>query len=154
MIDILMSTYNGARFVEAQIDSILAQDFNDFRLLIRDDGSADGTPDIIERYSEIDPRVTVEKDEKGNIGPARSFLSLLQCSTSDFFMFADQDDIWLPGKISSSLRKIQELLSDQEAIRPTAVFTDLIVCDNEMKSISDSLWKYQSLDPEICRTSI
>ena len=149
MIDILMSTYNGEEFIEAQIDSILSQDLNEFRLLVRDDGSKDGTAEILRSYSLADSRVVIVKDEKGNIGPARSFLSLLKCSTSDFFMFADQDDVWLPGKISSSLRRIEELVTAGGSTRPTVFFTDLVVCDKELKTISDSFWQYQSLDPEI-----
>jgi len=151
MIDVLMSTYNGAKFIEAQIDSILTQDFQDLRLIVRDDGSTDGTPDILEHYRLSDPRVEIVRDGIGNIGSARSFLSLLEISAADFFMFADQDDIWLQGKISSSLRKIEELSSTYTRSVPTLIFTDLIVCDENMNAMSNSLWRHQRLDPKICR---
>lgn len=146
-----MSTYNGEKFIEAQIESILSQDFNDFLLTIRDDGSTDSTSEIIRRYCETDSRVRVATDSLGNLGASRSFLRLLELSDADYFMLADQDDIWLPGKISSSMKKIGELGVGKGNDVPLLVFTDLVVCDESMKEVSDSLWKYQRLNPAICR---
>lgn len=94
---VLMSTYQGERFVEEQIVSILSQLPNDGRLLIRDDGSRDRTIEIIEAIKE--PRVTLVRGQ--NIGFARSFLWLLATAPKDFemVMLSDQDDVWLPNKI-------------------------------------------------------
>ena len=94
---VLMSTYNGERFVIEQVNSILVQLPVDGRLLVRDDGSTDSTPDKIE--SIVDPRIEIVRGE--NIGFARSFLTLLQQTPPDaeMVMFADQDDVWLPFKI-------------------------------------------------------
>jgi len=151
MIDILMSTFNGADFIEAQIDSILAQDFREFRLFVRDDGSTDATLEIVGRYCKADERVRIVTDDLGNIGSSRSFLKLLELSDADLFMLADQDDVWLPGKISSSMRKMEALGESRKSGVPLLVFTDLIVCDENLKEVNGSLWKYQRLDPEICR---
>lgn len=151
MIDILMSTFNGAEFIGEQIDSILAQDFVDFRLIIRDDGSTDSTLEIVRDYCKLDGRVQIAVDELDSIGASRSFLRLLELSDADFFMLADQDDVWLPGKISSSLHKLKELRAEQQSEVPLLVFTDLVVCDKNLNEIERSLWNYQRLEPAICR---
>jgi glycosyltransferase involved in cell wall biosynthesis len=96
-IVVLMSTYNGERFVSAQLDSILSQLPISGRVFVRDDGSQDRTVEIVASYR--DPRVTVVRGE--NIGFGASFLTLLQLAPEDaeMTMFSDQDDVWLPGKI-------------------------------------------------------
>lgn len=151
MIDILMSTYNGAGFIEPQIASILEQDRQDFRLIIRDDGSTDATLKIIQKFRDSDPRIEVVADEEGNLGVSRSFFKLLELSDADLFMLADQDDVWSPHKISSSIRKLEELASRHGNDVPLLVFTDLVICDANLERIHDSLWEHQKLDPEISR---
>lgn len=94
---VLMSTFNGSRHVAQQIESILVQLPENGRLLIRDDGSSDATVAIARSAS--DHRVSISCGE--NIGFARSFLELLANAPSDadLYLLADQDDVWLPGKI-------------------------------------------------------
>jgi glycosyltransferase involved in cell wall biosynthesis len=119
-------------------------------LIVRDDGSTDETVKIVQRFCETDPRVQLLVDSAGNLGASRSFLKLLEASDAELFMLADQDDNWLLGKISSSVQKIEELVASNNGGRPLLVFTDLTVCDEALNKISDSLWKHQKLDPEIC----
>lgn len=97
-IAVLMSTYQGEAFVEEQIQSILRQLPGDGRLLIRDDGSSDGTLEAIGRIR--DPRIEVEAGQ--NLGFAGSFLQLLSGASEgfDMVMLSDQDDVWLPDKIA------------------------------------------------------
>ncbi len=92
-----MSTYNGERYVSAQIDSILLQLPTNGRVYVRDDGSTDRTCEIVEACR--DPRVSVYRGQ--NLGFANSFLTLLKQIPDDveMAMFSDQDDVWLPGKI-------------------------------------------------------
>ena len=149
MIDVLMSTYNGSLFIREQIESILGQSFSDFRLMIRDDGSQDDTVSIIEEYVLKDPRLKIVQDTDGNLGLRRSFMRLVEASASDHFMFADQDDVWLPDKMSRSFERISELASRYGDDTPILVFTDLSVVDDELAEIDRSFWHYQSLDPEI-----
>lgn len=149
LIDILLSTYNGERYIEAQVDSILAQDFHDFRLLIRDDGSSDNTLEIVKRLKTADPRIVLQRDALGSIGPQRSFMSLLDNSENAYFMFSDQDDVWLPDKISRSLEAVSGLSERYGNDIPLAVFTDLTVCDDGLAIIDRSFWHYQSLEPSI-----
>lgn len=94
---VLMSTYNGERFIEAQVRSILEQLPQDGRLLVRDDGSRDRTVELIGSFG--DSRIKVICGE--NLGFAKSFLTLVQQAPPDAAMvlFSDQDDVWLPHKI-------------------------------------------------------
>lgn len=103
-VAVLMSTYNGGQYIEEQINSILNQ-AGDFQLdlIVRDDGSSDDTLDIIRRY----PNVHWYCGE--NLGPAGSFLDLITHTTGyDFYAFADQDDFWMPDKISVAISAIQD----------------------------------------------
>lgn len=151
MIDILMSTYNGARFLAAQIDSILAQGHADLRLLIRDDGSTDETVKMVEDYTVRDPRVVFLKDELGNLGAPRSFMALVEASKSQLLMLSDQDDIWLPDKVSRTLFKMNQLLEEHGGNVPLAVFTDLTVVNEYLEVINASFWNYQKLEPLLSR---
>ena len=104
---VLMSTYNGEKFLEEQLDSILNQK-GEFKLdiLIRDDGSSDNTINILKKYqSEGKIKFYLGK----NLKPARSFIELLKnAPESDFYAFSDQDDFWMGNKIESALEKIKE----------------------------------------------
>ncbi|MCV2870154.1 glycosyltransferase family 2 protein [Defluviimonas sp. WL0002] len=104
-VAILLASYNGARYLREQLDSIAAQDHDDWSLHVSDDGSSDGTLGIVAEFARSHPgrRIVWRK------GPARgstvNFLSLL-CDariSADYFAFADQDDVWLPGKLSRAL---------------------------------------------------
>ncbi len=149
MIDILMSTYNGADFIGPQIESILAQYHRDFRLIVRDDGSTDGTLNEVERYAAADERVSIIHDYRGNLGVRGSFMSLVERSEAPYFMLADQDDVWGQGKIASSLTKINELQASFGDDVPLLVFTDLTVVESDLTVVDRSLWHYQRLDPSI-----
>lgn len=96
---VLLSTYNGERYIEKQIDSILDQKNVDIKLLIRDDGSSDNTLSIIDKYiQKYSSRIKLLQGK--NVGIHKSFRELVkQCDVDDFICFADQDDIWDNDKI-------------------------------------------------------
>ena len=77
MVSIVLATYNGEKFITQQIDSILAQDYQDFELIIQDDCSTDGTVSILKSYSKLDSRIKVFKNEK-NLGYTKNFMTLLK----------------------------------------------------------------------------
>lgn len=98
LISVAMCTYNGEKYLEKQIDSILAQSYENIELIIVDDCSRDGTAEILNRYQQQDPRIRVVFNSK-NIGFIKNFeRSLEECSGS-LIALSDQDDIWLPDKI-------------------------------------------------------
>jgi glycosyltransferase involved in cell wall biosynthesis len=106
---VLMSTYNGERFIEEQVVSILSQLPSEGLLMVRDDGSQDSTVKQIEAFG--DSRISVLRGT--NIGFARSFLTLLMSTPVDveMVMFSDQDDVWLPEKIKRAWQILQPLSS-------------------------------------------
>lgn len=104
---VLMSTYNGAAYLEPQIRSILDQDFPDVTLMIRDDGSCDATPDILRRLAKADPRIELRFAR--NVGLPHAYFELLrECPVgAGLYLFSDQDDIWDPDKIAAAARQLQ-----------------------------------------------
>lgn len=101
-VNILMATYNGARFLREQLASIARQSHTDWRLMVSDDGSNDETMDILTRFAkDIAQPVTLLKGP--GLGPTSNFFHLISHSqpgsVSDLFAFADQDDVWLEDKL-------------------------------------------------------
>jgi len=103
-IHILLSTYNGGEYLEMQLESLLKQTYNNWELVIRDDGSTDKTLEIIEQYSKEDRRISILKDLLGNLRSSQSFSTLMEYVQpfANYVMFCDQDDIWAPEKIEIS----------------------------------------------------
>lgn len=146
-IDILLATYNGQVYLAEQIDSILAQSNQDWRLLIRDDESSDGTISIIGDYvSRYASKIKVIKDNDRHLGAKFNFQRLLEHSTAEYIMFCDQDDVWLPQKIEVTLRVMQAAEKDYPE-KPIMVHSDLIVVDGNLKKIADSKWAYEKIWP-------
>lgn len=112
VVDILMCTYNGANFIEQQIQSILDQTYPHFRLIIIDDISSDETADIIKKMMATDPRIEFHQNEK-NLGYFDNFLSGLSYVESDYLFFSDQDDIWQENKIELQLN---DLISENDSV--------------------------------------
>ena len=145
-LQILLATYNSEAWLEPQLDSILAQDFKDFTLLIRDGGSTDGTREIIGRYRQKHPdRIVFLGRERASA--CENFSELLRRADGDLFMFADHDDLWMPDKISATLAAYRELEGRFGAQTPLMVFSDAIVADRELNEVSPSLIQYQRLNP-------
>ena len=117
-VDILLASYNGAKYIHTQILSIIAQDYKDWNLIIHDDGSTDDTIKIIKSFCKIDQRIKLIEDGEVFHSPAKNFLHLLQFSTSEYIFFCDQDDIWFENKISFMLK------SAKDSKLPTAVISD------------------------------
>ena len=148
MVDILLSTYNGSKYLKEFISSLITQTFKDFRLIIRDDGSTDETLQILEDLKRRNPeKVEITEDNLGNLGPCKSFLNLLKKAEAKYIMFADQDDAWLSEKIELTLKKMIELENKYGEETPILIHTDLKVVDEKLKIVADSFWKYQGLDP-------
>ncbi len=148
-VDILLSTYNGERYLADLLDSIAAQTHSDWRLLVRDDGSTDRTVEIIKSFdARLPGRVRLIREPDGNIGAARNFSSLLSRSDADYIMFADQDDVWLADKVAVTLERMQKLEQEHGSDTARLVHTDLTVVDENLAKIADSFWNYQHLNPE------
>ena len=141
-IAILLATYNGAKYIREQLDSLFQQSCGDFHLFVHDDGSTDDTLKIIEEYRQkYSDRVTVLEDSQKHKGAARSFMTLLQEVDSDYYMFCDQDDIWLSNKVELTLARMKEIegtTRNAAGTAPVVVATDLKVVDEQLTPIKDS----------------
>ena len=144
-INILMPTYNGRLYLRKQLDSILNQTFSDFRLFISDDASTDSTLKILKEYEEKDKRIEIYGHQK-NIGIAANMEFLIGKVRSEYFMFADQDDVWEPDKIEKTFNKMKETDSD-------LVYTDVEVTDSRLKITAPSYWKLKGFENKIKKYS-
>lgn len=106
-VAVVISTYNGEKYLKEQLDSILAQTGVDVCLFIRDDASTDSTKSILQKYEQNNSNVSVTYGE--NFGVGNSFMSALYNVPNDFdyYAFADQDDIWLNDKLSVAIEKLK-----------------------------------------------
>jgi glycosyltransferase involved in cell wall biosynthesis len=104
---VLLSAYNGSKFIVEQIRSILVQLPSDGLLMVRDDGSKDNTCDLVEHLGDH----RIELIRGANIGFSRSFLTLLSLAPADadLVMFSDQDDVWMPDKMHRAWAHLQPL---------------------------------------------
>ncbi|HFU4123050.1 TPA: glycosyltransferase family 2 protein [Streptococcus suis] len=140
-VNILMSTYNGERFLAEQIESIQDQTFQDWNLLIRDDGSTDKTCDIISSFCEQDSRIRfINKDVKQNLGVIASFHAVLTEEAADYYFLCDQDDVWLPDKMQVCLDEAVKHPQDL----PVMVYMDLKVVDENLRVLNESMIRSQS----------
>lgn len=139
---ILMSTYNGERYLREQLDSLLNQSCDGWTLIVRDDGSTDCTVKILYEYEIKFPgKILLVRDNFGNLGIKESFFSLLRMALDyDLVMFCDQDDVWLPEKIEKFIHTLSNFPS-----QPLLILGDLTVVDEDLQTISKSFWKKQKL---------
>ena len=133
-VAVLMSSYNGEKYIEGQIESILKQKGN-FRLelWVRDDGSTDDTQTILQNYAKAGK---LKWYTGTNMGPARSFLDLVKCCEGyDYYAFADQDDYWLPNK----LEKAVEVLKSKKGIN--VYFSNAELVDSRLEFFGRNVYK-------------
>lgn len=120
MITVLMSTYNGEMYLKEQLDSILNQEQVDLTLLIRDDGSTDGTVNILKEYENLHGNIKWYSGT--NLGCGKSFFQLvLDAPESDYYAFADQDDVWDKDKLAIAISKIRDSSKDIPSLYCSAI---------------------------------
>jgi len=151
LIGILMATYNGERFIREQINSILNQTYENWKLIIHDDGSTDSTVNIVKEYVKKYPEKIILIEDGIRCGGAKeNFAHLINIAKAkfnfDYIMFSDQDDVWLPNKIEITLQKMIEV-ETQYKNTPIIVHTDLTVVDANLNIIAKSFWEYQTMNP-------
>ena len=140
-IHILLSTYNGEQFLAEQIQSIQQQTVQDWKLLIRDDGSTDRTREIIREFVAQDSRIHwINENESKNLGVIKSFHNLAQFEEADVYFFSDQDDVWLPQKLELSLAEARKYPAEM----PLMVYMDLTVVNQDLEVLSNSMIRSQS----------
>ena len=143
-VEILLAAYNGERFLREQLDSLLAQTWEQWHLTVSDDGSTDGTPAILDGYAAQYPDRIRRVRHEGRFGNARDhfFWLMKECGAS-YMMFCDQDDVWRPDKVEKTMRALLEAEEEAGADTPVLVFTDLTPVDERLRLIAPSLMKMQ-----------
>lgn len=147
---ILMATYNGRQYIAEQIDSLLAQTDKDWTLYIHDDGSKDGTQEIINEYARKHENI-VALDFDGGNGAKENFFKMLYAVDADYYMFCDQDDVWLPDKVEKT-RAFMDSIEKKHPEMPIVVFTDLQVVDKDLKMKAPSFFNYSGVHPQFLHT--
>lgn len=154
-IDVLLASFQGEAYIEAQLDSILAQTVPNIRIIVSDDGSTDRTRQVIERHRRYYPEQIVvrhrEKDgefrnrEPFIPAPAMNFFWLMSQTDADYVLLSDQDDVWDSRKVEKLLRKMKEIEITE---CPALVYSDMEVVDGGMEQISPSFFSYSHIDPD------
>jgi glycosyltransferase involved in cell wall biosynthesis len=131
-VTVLLSTYNGEKYLSQQIESVLAQQGVEVKFYVRDDGSKDGTCDILEHYAQ---KGLLEYEKGENLGFAKSFFTLLRhAPKGDYYAFCDQDDYWHPDKLISAVNALNTL----DNSKPNLYYSALRVVDRELKLTHES----------------
>ena len=133
-VAVLMSAYNGEKYISEQINSILQQTYQNLVLYIRDDGSSDNTVSILEEYERQKKIVLIQGE---NLGFINSFFDVMKkCETADYYAWCDQDDIWIPDKIERAVEKLEENkrlhMRKGEPHAPVLYFSDYDYYDEQM----------------------
>ena len=145
---ILMATYNGEKYLGEQMVSLLSQNDQDWHLYVHDDGSQDSTVQIVEYYAANHPEKITLLNYPPQGGACKNFLSILEHVEADYYLFCDQDDIWLPDKIEVERAQMKQL-EENNPNTPIVVFSDLEVVDSNMNIINTSMWNAIGIYPEL-----
>ncbi len=142
-VAVLLATYNGERYLEVQLDSLVNQTFRDFVCYIHDDGSRDRTVEIIKKYQERYPQSFKLLEYEMGHGAVGNFMSLAEYVRNNteepYIMFTDQDDYWYPAKIE---KELDALKKGKDPSKPYLVYCDQEIVDGELNIISGSAMAY------------
>jgi glycosyltransferase involved in cell wall biosynthesis len=155
---VLLPVYNGQRFLTQQIESVIHQGGATTHLLCRDDGSTDGSPEILKAMLRRWPdRITLVGDDLGNLGASANFCRLMRLALEldlpaagpvNYIALSDQDDVWHPDKLATGLAAIQALELARPGT-PALVHSDLRVIEEDGQEIAPSMARYQGLRPDL-----
>ncbi len=142
-IAILLATYNGEKYIELQLQSLIDQTFDDFICYVHDDNSTDKTVEIIKKFETKYPdKIKLLNYEKGH-GAIGNFLSLAEFvwenTKEPYIFFCDQDDYWCPTKLE---KQIEVLRENEDTSEPFLVYCDQEIVDSELNTIARSGMEY------------
>lgn len=147
-VEILLATCNSADYLAALLDSLVAQSWTDFRLVVSDDCSTDATLAILEaavpRFARA-PEI-IRRDRPSGSASA-NFATLLARSGADYVFLADHDDVWLPDKVAAGVARLQAAEARLGRDTPVLVHCDLRVVDGALGEIAPSYWRFKSITP-------
>jgi glycosyltransferase involved in cell wall biosynthesis len=143
--DVILAVWNGQDYLPAMLDSLLSQTASEFNVLVRDDGSTDGSREILENYKQkFDGRLSVIAGEPTRSATA-NFAILMRETKAEYVLFADQDDVWRPEKVGLTLRSLKEAEAKYGKSTPIYFATDIEVANKDLELINPSYWKWKRL---------
>lgn len=149
---VLMSTYNGEKYLEEQIKSITNQKNVQVHILVRDDGSFDGTVNILKKYKN---NASLKLIEGTNLGYEDSFFALMKSAFNsdiiyDYYAFSDQDDYWLLDKLYNAVSKME----CYDEFKPKLYYSNLTIVDKDLRTIGIKNFSKISLGSEMVRHNL
>ncbi|MFM7471845.1 MAG: glycosyltransferase family 2 protein [Nodosilinea sp.] len=145
-IDIVLASYNGEKYIDEFIKSLISQTHQNWRLIISDDSSQDNTLSIINHHIASESRIILVNQARQG-GVVSNFNKALAYVDADYIMFADQDDLWKPNKLTNSINKFREIEQATGNTVPLLLFTDLTLADEKLEIIAPSFYRYHGFDP-------
>lgn len=146
MVDILLATYNGEKFLKDLLSSLKKQNYVNWNLIVIDDCSTDETLNILYDFSKkVKNNVEIHINKIPKKSGKINFFELLKYSKNKYFMFCDQDDVWLPNKIDLSINYMREMEKKYGEKKPLLVHSDLCVADEKLNIINNSFFNYSKL---------
>lgn len=141
LVSIALASCNGAKYIETQIRSILAQSHRSLEVIVSDDASTDGTFEVVQKIAQEDPRVRVFQNPQ-RLGLVKNFLSALEHCGGDLVCFSDQDDQWEKDKIEVLAEIFQ---GDAEV---ALAYSDMEVCGEALEPKNSSFWAVSGIRPK------
>lgn len=150
MITIIMATFNGQEYIEEQLESIKAQTYKDWKLVVRDDCSKDRTVEILKKFAkEVEQEVIIKVNEKPSGSAKKNFARLLQDVQNDsYVMFSDQDDVWKDDKVEITYKAMMSAEKKYGKEIPLLVHGDVEVIDENGNVIADSMFKLSHIEAD------
>lgn len=136
-VAVLLTTYNGEKYIDEQINSILRQKNVKVKIYVHDDFSQDNTLELVKKLQNEYPEQIFILESKNNLGVIRSYQFLLDNVKADYYFFSDQDDVWHEDKVAEELK----LLLNQNINIPALVYSDLEIVDANLNMLSSSMFK-------------
>lgn len=137
-VAVLLATYNGEKYISAQLESLVNQSYKNFVCYIHDDGSTDQTVSICKEFCSRHREQFVFLDYPKTGGAKNNFFSLMKHVEADYIFFCDQDDYWLPEKIH---KMVEAVCNAQKGMNGCLVYSDLKVADERLKVTDESFYR-------------
>ncbi len=137
---VLLAVYNGRHYLREQLESLFGQTVDDFSIYVHDDGSTDGSMDVVEEFSQKNPGRVVTLDGDPTGGAKYNFWYMMGQVEADIYFFCDQDDVWVSQKVE------RERAALEGVEHPRVVFSDMVVVDDGMNEVAPSFIRYTGCD--------
>ena len=152
-VEVLLATWNGAPYLEQQLESLQRQSLKPTRVLMNDDGSTDGTLSILNRWIKAHRGwIKLLAPLHKRLGPTQAFNRLLLASQAPYIALCDQDDVWHIDRLKTGLQQLQatESKSKLGQQQPLLLHSDATLIDAQGHQLSRSLWQWHQVNPQHC----